>query len=212
MNRLFCAFVKLTAFPVQFLCFRTKIHYRCKSSQGRKINGPALLISNHTSVYDFAVWMFVFFRSNLRCLMAEILFERNFLLSWFLKKLGGIKIRRKDFDFGFVEESAKVLEKGGVVEVFPEARLPLPGEQRPLPFKHSAAYIAMRSGVPIIPVYTNGSYFRFRRAHVIIGEKIDINSLIDPQLSQKENIEKITGYLQKAVTELGEELEKEIKA
>ena len=212
MSKFVCWFVKITGWIPQFFCFRTKIHYRNKKAQGRKIEGAALLVSNHTSIFDYAVWMFVFWPNCLRCLMAEVIFTKNRFLQWLFRKLGGIKIERGAFNFAFVEKSAKILESGGIIEIFPEARLPLPGEKRLLPFKPSAAYIAMLSGAPIVPVYTNGSYFTFKRAHVMIGEKIDTNTLIDPALTEKENIEKITSYLQNVITELGNELEKEIKA
>ncbi len=53
-------FVKLTGWPVQFLCFRTKIYYEDRRAQGRRIRGGALVISNHTAVYDYAVYLFVF--------------------------------------------------------------------------------------------------------------------------------------------------------
>ena len=48
-------FVKLTGWPVQLLCFRTKVLYEDRKVQGRRIRGPAILVSNHTSVYDYAV-------------------------------------------------------------------------------------------------------------------------------------------------------------
>lgn len=211
MNRIICWFVKITGFLPQLLCFRTKIHYRNKSAQSRKIEGAAIIVSNHTSVFDYAVLMYVFPMRNIRCLMAEVLFKKNKLFAWFLRMLGGIKIDRDVYNFSFVSESCSVLEKGGVVEVFPEARLPLAGESRPLPFKPSAAYIAMLSGAPVIPVYTNGSYFNKKRAHVMIGEKIYPSDIISPKLSERENIGRITEYLRNAVMELGNELEKEIK-
>ena len=213
MSKFLCWFVKITGALPQFILFRTKVHYRNKKAQSRKINGPAIVASNHTSIYDFAVMMFVFWRSTMRCLVAEVIYNKNKFTNWLLKGLGVIKIERKAFDFKFVDEAVKILEQGGIVEIYPEARLPLPNEKRPLPFKPSAAYIAMLSGAPIIPVYTNGSYFNFKkRAHVMIGEKIDTNSLIDPTLSEKENIEKITEHLRNVIMELGNELEKEIKA
>ena len=61
---LFNAFVRVTAYPVQLPVFRTKIYYENKNSQGRHIKGAAIVISNHTSVWDYAVWMFVFSRGR----------------------------------------------------------------------------------------------------------------------------------------------------
>ncbi|MER2147991.1 MAG: hypothetical protein ABS987_02445, partial [Ruminococcus sp.] len=74
---LFNAFVRVTAYPVQLPVFRTKIVYENKDSQGRHIKGAAIIISNHTSVWDYAVWMFVFFSRTLRAQMAEVLFQKQ---------------------------------------------------------------------------------------------------------------------------------------
>ena len=50
--KLFNAFVKITAWPVQFFCFRTKVYYEDKRSQSRIVKGRAVIISYHTSVFD----------------------------------------------------------------------------------------------------------------------------------------------------------------
>ena len=211
MSLFVCWFVKITAYLVQFLCFRTKIYYEDKKVQGRKIRGAAIVVSNHMGLMDFALWMFVFPGRTLRCLMAEILFKRSKLLNWFLRKLGGIRIERNDFNFGFVEEAKEILGQGGVVEIFPESRLPLPGEKRPLPFKPSAAYIAVESGAPVIPVYTSGDYFSIRRTRAVIGKPIDPALFNDPTKSKKENIENLTKHLEKVVEGLKYEIQKENK-
>ena len=194
-------FVKITAYPVQLFCFRTKIYYENNKVQKRRIKGPAIIISNHTSVFDYAVYLFVFFSRTLRFQMAEVLFEKKFL-GVFLKMLGGIIVDRNTHNFGFIAKSQDILTSGGVVGIFPESRLPLKNEQRPLEFKTSAAYIALSTGVPIIPVYTNGSYFNKKRARVIIGEPIYVNDFIDNGLTDKENIDNLTSFMRQRIIEL----------
>lgn len=203
MIALFNWFTKITAWPVQKLCFRTKIHYENKAVQGRHIHGPAIVVSNHTSVYDYAVMLFVFYSRTLRYQMAEILFRRPFL-GLFLKQLGGIYVDRDSRNFDFLRVSEEILKKGGVVGVFPESRLPDPGEATPLPFKSSVTFLALSTQVPIIPVYTNGSYFKKQRAEVIIGEPIDVFSLLDPALDDKANLGRITEALRRNIIRLGE--------
>ena len=131
--KLFNAFVKITAFPVQWAIFRTKVYYEDKSAQSRRIKGAAILVSNHTSVWDYAGYMFVFFFRTLRTQMAEVLFEKK-PLGLFLKMMGGIRVNRGANDFACVAKSQAILERGGVVEIYPESRLPLKGEERPLLF------------------------------------------------------------------------------
>ena len=156
--KLFNAFVKLTGFLPQFICFRTKVYYEDKSVQGRRVKGGAIIVSNHTSVVDYAVYLFVFFCRTLRTVMAEVLFEKK-ILGTFLKMMGGIKVDRGTNEYGFMSRCGDVLKKRGLLCVFPEGRLPKPGEEKPLPFKPGASYLSLAENAPIIPVYTNGSYF-----------------------------------------------------
>lgn len=202
MKAFFNMLVKITGWIPQKLVFRTKIFYEDKAAQSRKLKGPAILISNHTSVYDYAVFLFVFPRRTLRYQMAEVLFKKRGL-GWFLRSMGGIKVERDSFDFGFLEESKGILEKGGVVGVFPESRLPREGEERPLPFKPSAAYLALVSGVPVIPLYTNGAYFCKKRAKVVIGKPMFARELYDPQKDEKSNLVFISEQFRHKVMELG---------
>lgn len=204
MGKLFTGIVKVTAYPIELVVFRTKIHYEDKSVQGRKIKGPAIIVSNHTSLYDFAQMMQVFFGRHLHCLMADILY-RNRPMRWLLKELDGIKISREGKNFSFVEKSVDILKNGGVIEIYPEARIPEPNEVTPLEFKPSAAYIAILSGAPIIPVYTDGNYFGKDRANVMIGKPINPNDIIDPSLEMSKNIETLTNYIRNKVISLRDE-------
>ncbi len=194
-------FVKITGWLAQWVCFRTRIYYEDRSVQGRRIKGPAIIISNHTSVFDYAVYLFVFFSRTVRFQMAELLFRKKFL-GWLLPRLGGIYVDREGYDFGFVARSQEILERGGVVGIFPESRLPRPGEERPLPFKVSAAYLALTTGVPVIPVVTDGSYFRRRRAHVLIGTPIDVRDYSDESRSQKDDLRIVSESLRQRIIEL----------
>ena len=195
-------FTKLTAWPVQKICFRTKIYYENKAEQSRRIKGPAIVLSNHTSIYDYAVFLFVFFGRTLRYQMAEVLFKKP-LLRWFLKGMGGIFVDRNSNDFGFIETSQKILEKGGVVGIFPERRIPEKEEEKPLPFKAGAVQLALMSNTPIIPIYTNGVYFKRQRARVIIGKPIYVSELYNEAEDYKTNLDRITRELRDRIIQLG---------
>ncbi len=208
MSRFLIGFVKVTGLLPQWLCFRTKVSYENRAVQSRRIKGSAIVVSNHTALYDYAVLLFVFFGRVLRTQMAELLFKKG-LLGPFLKGMGGIYVDRDSHNMGFVEQSLRILEKGGVLCVFPEARLAREGETRPLPFQTSPFYIALESGAPIIPVYTNGSYFQKKRARVRIGTPIDARAMWRPEEDEKTNLLRITEAVRQKVIELGRELERE---
>lgn len=208
LNSIFNWIVKITAYPAYLLVFRTKVYYQNKNIQSRKIKGKAIIVSNHTSVWDVALMLFLFPMRLLRCVVAEVIYTK-FGMKLFLALFGAIKVERNTQDYAFVSKSVDVLRKGGVIEIYPEGRLPdREGDVSPLPFKPSAVYIALASNAPIIPVFTNGKYFTKKRARTIIGEPIWVTDLYDGTISEKENIEKINNILRETIIELGCELER----
>ena len=203
-------FTKLTAWIVQKICFKTKVYYQKKEEQGRHVKGPAIIISNHTSVYDYAVFLFVFFTRTLRYQMAEVLFKKAFLRN-FLKALGGIFVDRESTDYSFIDKSQRILERGGVVGIFPEGRIPEGEEEKPAIFKTGAVQLSLMTNAPIIPVYTNGVYFKKERARVIIGKPIFVSDLYDNQKDYKQNLKQISIELRQRVIDLGKDLEEKVQ-
>ncbi len=199
---LFHWFVKITGFLPQLLVFRTKVYYEDRTVQKRHIRSNGIVISNHNYVLDFGVLLFVFWTRSLRCAVAELMYSKNIFMTALLKLFGCVKVDRDNFDFSFLNKLNKILKRGGVVEIYPESRLPNKGEERPLEFKPSYVYLALESGAPIIPVYSNGKLFSIKRVKVVIGKPIDARALYDNRLSEKENINNINSYVRSKVIEL----------
>lgn len=208
---LFNWFAKITGWLIQFVCFRTKVYYEDKNAQSRFIRGKTILISNHTSVFDYPVTIFVFWTRTLRFHMSELVMKKPFL-GVLLRMLGGIYVDRDAHDYGYMVKSEKILQKGGVIGICPEGRIPLKDEERPLAFKNGAAYLALTTDTPIIPMVTNGSYFNMKkRARVIIGTPMLPSEIADPDLSDKENIEKLTQEMREKIISLGNTLNERTK-
>ncbi len=214
MNRFVLWFVKITGWPVQWLYFKKKIYFTNKEKQGRVIDGGALIVSNHTSVYDFPLMMYIFSKNKIRTLVAKSTADKSKLFTKFLKWIGGIIVDRSSYDFAFMSEMTKCVAEGDVGLIFPEAKITR-GENDPkeglMQFKPSFVYIALESGVPIIPVYTNGIYGKEKkkkksRAKVIIGEKIYLNEMLDDKKSKKENIDFLCNYVKNYIECLGEQI------
>lgn len=204
-NPLLLAFVKLTGILPALLFFKPK-RYDLNGKRQR-LPRSCILVSNHTSLMDFALYLCCFPFRTLHFLMAEVLFRKGKLFAAFLRGLGGIRVDRDTLDFGFVRQSLAVLDKGGVVGIFPESRLPVNGVH--FPFKPSVVFIALHTDAPIVPIYTDGNYGLFKRAHYMVGEKIYLREMCSGE-SQKE-LERMTAYLEKTVYALGDELAKRIE-
>ena len=193
-------FTKITGYPLFLFGFKTRIFYQNRKVQGRRIRGKALVVTNHRNIMDFGVWMFVF------------TYDKNIVLHTLLKMWGAIRVDRNDNDFAFMWKSIDILKKGGVVEIFPESRIPEKGEPTPLEFKPSYVYIALQSDAPVIPVFTDGCYFSKKRSNVIIGAPIYVSELYDESKGERENMEAINAYVRSRIIELGDELEQRKKA
>lgn len=195
-------FTKITAWPIQRMIFRTITYCEDRSVQSRRIRGRGIIVSNHTAVFDYAAFLFVFFSRTIRTQMAEVLFEKK-LLGWFLNRLGGIQVNRNTHEMSCMAKSEAVLKKGGVVLIFPEGRLARPGEDKPLPFKDGAAFLALSTDTPVIPVYTDGNYFTSGHAHVMIGKPMNLVDYIGDEPDTAEAVRKATEVIRQRVIELG---------
>ena len=200
-------FVKITGYIPERLVFGTKVYYQDKKRQSRRIKGKAIVVCNHTSVFDFAALMFVFPTRTLRALAAEVLYDGRPVLGTLLKCFGMIRVDRDAKDFSFMDKCARILDRGGIIEIYPESRLPKPGEARPLPFKPSAVYLALETDTPIIPVYSTGKLFCKERNRVIIGTPLNLRDMADESLTPARNMEYLTEKLRGTVIELQQQLE-----
>lgn len=189
------------------IVFRNKIYYEDRTVQGRKIKGSAIVVANHNALIDFAVILFTFPFNTLRCVVAEVLYHKNFILRCFMKMLGTLEVNRREYNVAFLKRCKKVIDRGGVVEIFPEGRLPdKDGDGGLLPFKPGAVYLALETNTPIIPVYNARRGMSTKRSDIIIGKPIYLNELYDDSLSKKENIDNMTLLLREKISDLGVQL------
>lgn len=181
----------LTGWPVHFAWFARKTYYENRKVQSRILKGGALIISNHYSVLDFVCNIFLFPFRKLFVIFADFGKWARFGMSFF----GGIPVDRSSFHMPFINKSVELLKKGRIVQIYPEAHISRDGKM--LPFKPSYITIALRAGVPIIPVIIDGNYGLFKRAHVIIGTPIDLTGRCqNPEHPTREELRIINDEIQ----------------
>ena len=199
----------VTGWPLQLLFFKRKTYYEDKASQNRFIKGGALIISNHYSVFDYMVNLFLFPGRKLFVVMAEMIFKRGRFFHWAMRCFGGIRSDRDIKGMRFIDESVRVLEKGKLVQIYPEAHTTDDGNMRD--FKPSYILIALRANVPIIPVMTDGNYGFFKRVHIIIGKKIYLSDYCQSLNPTREEISALNELVRNKAVELKEELDRRVK-
>ena len=203
----FQLFVRITGYPFYRFWVNPKYRYEDRKVQGRIIKGKAIIVSNHTTVWDFGFWLYALPLRAHRCIMADILRHMNFFLTLFLTLNQGIFVSRRVQDLGFIKKCETLLNKGGVVQVFPESRIADDEKDRPLPFKPSFVHMALETRTPIIPLYSSGNYFKKERTQVAIGKPINAWELYDENKTRKENLLDIAETVRRKVIELGESFE-----
>jgi 1-acyl-sn-glycerol-3-phosphate acyltransferase len=109
-----------------------------------KVSKNALVLANHPTLID--VVALISFMPNANCVVKHALWNSPFM--------GGVVraasyISNDEPDL-LIQDCAEDLQLGNPLVIFPEGTRSAPG--KPLRFKRGAAYIAMQSKVPIIPV------------------------------------------------------------
>ena len=208
ISRVVLAIVKLTGVIPAVLFFKPKKFYFGAKAK-RFLPKPGILMSNHTSLMDFPLYVATFPLCTLRFWMAEVLFNKGKVFSWFLYKIGGVFIDRDVCDFSFVSDSLEILDKKGRIGVFPQGRLPVGG--KPFPFKSGIVLVALRTDAPIIPMYTDGNYGIFKRAHIMIGEPIYLRDFCNNENPPQDEVDKLTAMLEEKTYALKAELERKLK-
>jgi 1-acyl-sn-glycerol-3-phosphate acyltransferase len=118
-------------------------------------HGPALLVANHTCGIDNFLLQAGADRV-LGFLIAQEWYD-HWLCGKFCRLLGCIPVRRDGRDLAATRAALRAIEDERVVPIFPEGKiLPLSGAELG-PGKPGAAYLAVRSGVPVIPAYIRGT-------------------------------------------------------
>ena len=119
--------------------------------------GPsAVLAANHASMADILV-LFAALPVQIRFLAKRSVFRVPFL-GWGIKAAGFVPVDRGDPRQGqeAMDAALRRLKGGRSVVVFPEETRSRDGEL--LPFKKGAALIAIRAGLPLVPVSIVGTY------------------------------------------------------
>jgi 1-acyl-sn-glycerol-3-phosphate acyltransferase len=135
--------------------------------------GPFIGVSNHVGRLDPALAYYFLDRNDITILVAEK-YQKYALIRWIVKQLDSVFVNRFNADLGAMRVALTRLRHGGVLVIAPEGtRSPTGGLIEGQP---GAAYLAARTGVPILPAGVVGTRDRevmakfrsFRRPHITV--------------------------------------------
>lgn len=165
-------------------------------------SGPVILASNHPGTLDGP--MLVVFNPRSLALAKSELFESK--VGPFLNLAGQIPVSRDYHDIAAVRRCVQVLQAGRPLAIFPEGRRGL-GDMTQL--KGGAAYLAMVTGAPIVPVCVLGTRLpgehlksvppKGSPIHIVYGGQVRIPTREWPR--RKTDIAEATAYLTQVCSE-----------
>ncbi len=157
-----------------------------------KIQGGAIIAANHTSFFDPFLAGITFWYRRMHFLVAEIVMGGKFR-SWLLKGVGAIRIDRGAADIEAINQSIKKLKEGYVLTVFPQGEIHRADDMDAI--KSGAVLMALRAGVPIIPIHMMPRNRWYQRRTVIIGNAIDPKKICAKKMPSTADINAITQAL-----------------
>lgn len=175
------------------------ILYRVKKVGENNIpkDGRYILCGNHVHALDAPV-IIVVAKRKIRFIAKEELYKNSFL-----KWLGGvfdvITIKRGAADMDAMKKSIKALNNGDIIGIFPEGTRH--GLDKNVEVKTGAAFLALKTNTPVIPVGIQGSFKPFTKVVLNFGEKMDFSQYASKK-PDKEVLEKVTHEIMNRVVEL----------
>ena len=151
------------------LFLRVKPHNYCSEYKHSKLDGPFIIVANHSSFRDPLVVACVMWRRRCNFLASEAVMKG--LQGVGLKGLGAIRVDRNKFDMGAVSKCVKSLNNAHILSVFPEGHINREGKEED--FKGGAALIAAKTHARIIACYIPKAKHKLSRSHIAFGDIIE---------------------------------------
>ncbi len=168
--------------------------YRIFGSENFPSSGSVIVVSNHVSNWD-PLMVGVAMPRQVSFLAKEELF-RIPLIGFLLRAWGIIPLKRGRGDREALSKSLELLKDGKVIGIFIEGKRNLKNPETMLKPQPGAAMLALKSGVPVVPVAvinTNRILRSFKRVKVIIGKPIHFDSKAELEgLDKKEQYSRIS--------------------
>lgn len=167
------AFVKITGFIPYLFVISPRCRYENEAAkrEWKKNKKGAIIVSNHTSIFDYYLLLYKFCFKVLHTMVADVVYKIKGLRA-LNAVMENIKIDRSGIvNVNAISRASTYLRKNKLVLIFPEGKL----EEKPgklEDFANSYAFLSITENKKITPIYIEGKYGFFKRAHYMIGEPI----------------------------------------
>ncbi len=180
-------------------------------------HGGYILAGNHVSYLDPALLWCVTPKPT-HFIAKQELFAVP-AIGWILTRLWALPISRGEADREAIQRATSLLKAGESVGIFPEGTRQTmgPGDVTQVGAAHQGvSFIAMRAGVPIVPVAISGTekalprgarFPRFPRVTIRFGRPVRVEEF--PQTARREKMEAMTAEVMRRIAQERELAERE---
>ena len=173
-----------------------RIAFRVKITGKVPEEGPYIICSNHINYLDAAA-IVLFNKRKVNFVAKEDLFTHE-ILFWLGHLFDAIPIKRDMQDIEAMKRCLKVLKNGELLGIFPEGTRK--GMEKNMKAKNGAAFMAIKSGVKIIPTGIHGTFRPFSKVYINYGDPIDLSEY----KNQKDKLDEATDIVMSRIKELAE--------
>lgn len=159
---------------------------------------PVILAMNHRNALDGPMLVIDVWRKSNFWIKGE-LFEKKFG-RWFLHGFGGIPVKA-DAELALMRESQKALQKNHALMVMPEGHRSFNADDK-LKIQNGIAMVALRTGVPIIPLVTDRPFRLFRLTRIKVGTAIQSTQYLEDGRMTKDGVNRLGDRVQYQMQQL----------
>ena len=186
------------------ICF-SRIYHRLTVIAPHQLppTGAAILVSNHISGVDPLLIQSVCPRMISWMVAGEYTRIRG--MSWIFKEIGAIPVARTGKDLASTRAAMRALSEGAVLGVFPEGRIETDREL--LPFQTGVALMAIKTHVPVYPVYIEGTQRGLEIAEAVLRPSVSSVTfgsevVFERDSTSKEALDHATQKIRNAIRDL----------
>ncbi len=160
--------------PIAAVLFHSILPVRYHNAERLDIDAPFIVMGNHQSLMDVFIAAYPIRRYQVQYIGKKELWKYRFF-GRILNSMNMIPVDRHNTDMEAMRACMRVTRQGGILGIFPEGTRYKNGVMEDL--ESGVAMIALRSRVPLIPMYITGKVRLFRPLDVYIGEPILMDDL-----------------------------------
>ena len=184
---------RLVCWPLLIGYRHRRIHVSGEPYKEKLKKGGVIIAANHVDFGDPFVLGSCFWYRRMYFLTAKEVMATK-LRARLLTGIGCIRIDREASDIDAISKCVDVLKEGKCLSVFPQGGLHRDGEVGTI--KSGVVLIAVRAGVPIVPVYSTTRKHWWQRRTEVIGDPIDYRDYCAKRFPSMAELERVAEILQ----------------